>query len=147
MKRKMIAPWVRLVREPHLTPLDGVRVRSPEDVKRALADHFAAEEVEQFVVLSLDAQSRVRAITQVSKGILNASLVHPRETFRVAIAMGAAGIIVAHNHPSGDPEPSADDRAVARQLLAAGELLDITLYDCVIFAGDKFVSFATRGLL
>jgi len=67
--------------------------------------------------------------------------------YRPAIAEAAAGIIVVHNHPSGDPTPSAEDRAVTRQLVAAGQLLDLPLYDHVILAGDRFVSFATEGLL
>jgi DNA repair protein RadC len=69
------------------------------------------------------------------------------EEFRAAIAEAAAGIIVVHNHPSGDPTPSAEDRAVTQQLAAAGRLLDLPLYDHVIIAGDRFVSFACAGLL
>jgi len=83
----------------------------------------------------------------VTRGLLNSSLVHPREVFRAAIAEAAAGIIVVHNHPSGDPTPSAEDRAVTQQLAAAGRLLDLPLYDHVIIAGDRFMSFATAGLL
>ena len=67
--------------------------------------------------------------------------------FRPAIAEAAAGIIVVHNHPSGDPTPSAEDQAVTRQLVAAGRLLDVPVYDHVVIAGDRFVSFATAGLL
>jgi hypothetical protein len=73
--------------------------------------------------------------------------VHPREVFRAAIAEAAAGIIVVHNHPSGDPTPSQEDRAVTRQLVEAGRLLDLPVYDHLILAGDRFVSFATAGLL
>jgi DNA repair protein RadC len=73
--------------------------------------------------------------------------VHPREVFRHAIAEAAAGIIVVHNHPSGDPTPSAEDQSVTRQLVAAGRLLDLPLYDHVIVAADRFTSFAAAGLL
>jgi DNA repair protein RadC len=83
----------------------------------------------------------------VTRGLLNSSLVHPREVFRPAIAEAAAGIIVVHNHPSGDPTPSAEDRAATKQLVAAGQLLDMPVYDHVIIAGDRFVSFAASGLL
>src|SRR2546429_585004 len=83
----------------------------------------------------------------ITRGILNSSLVHPREVFRAAIAEAAAGIIVVHNHPSGDPTPSADDRAVTRQLVEAGRLLDLPVYDHVIVGGDRYVSFAETGLL
>ena len=103
--------------------------------------------VEEFHLLALDSQSRVLREVLVTRGLLNSSLVHPREVFRPAIAEAAAGIIVVHNHPSGDPTPSAEDRAVTRQLVAAGQLLDLPLYDHVIIAGDRFVSFAGAGLL
>jgi DNA repair protein RadC len=83
----------------------------------------------------------------VTRGILNGSLVHPREVFREAIAESAAGIIVVHNHPSGNPAPSPEDKAVTIQLVEAGRLLDIPLFDHVIVAGDRFFSFAEAGLL
>ena len=103
--------------------------------------------MEEFHLLALDSQSQVLREVLVTRGLLNSSLVHPREVFRAAIAEAAAGIIVVHNHPSGDPTPSAEDRAVTRQLVAAGRLLDLPVYDHVIIAGDRFVSFATAGLL
>jgi DNA repair protein RadC len=83
----------------------------------------------------------------VTRGLLNSSLVHPREVFRAAIAEAAAGIIVVHNHPSGDPTPSTEDRTITRQLAEAGRLLDLPLYDHVVIAGDRFISFAAAGLL
>jgi DNA repair protein RadC len=100
-----------------------------------------------FYVIALNSQSRVIAIQEVTRGILNSSLVHPREVFRLAIAFGAAGIIVAHNHPSGDPTPSADDRAITRQLVDAGRLLDIPVYDHLVLGAERYVSFAEAGLL
>jgi DNA repair protein RadC len=103
--------------------------------------------VEEFHLLALDSQSRVLREVLVTRGILDSSLVHPREVFRAAIAEAAAGIIVVHNHPSGDPTPSAEDRTVTRQLVAAGQLLDVPLHDHVIIAGDRFTSFAAQGLL
>jgi DNA repair protein RadC len=83
----------------------------------------------------------------ITRGLLDSSLVHPREVFRAAIAEAAAGIVVLHNHPSGNPTPSADDRAVTRQLVEAGRLLDIPVYDHVIVGGDRYFSFAEAGLL
>jgi DNA repair protein RadC len=83
----------------------------------------------------------------ITRGLLNSSLVHPREVFRAAIAEAAAGIIVVHNHPSGEPTPSPEDCAATRQLAEAGRLLDLPLYDHVIVAGDRFTSFAAEGLL
>ena len=123
------------------------RIREPEDVVRLFSGRLRDLAVEEFHLLALDSQSRVLREVLVTRGLLNSSLVHPREVFRPAIAEAAAGIIVVHNHPSGDPTPSAEDRAVTRQLVAAGQLLDLPLYDHVIIAGDRFVSFAGAGLL
>jgi DNA repair protein RadC len=123
------------------------RIREPEDVVRLLEGRLRDLQVEEFHLLALDSQSQVMREVLVTRGLLNSSLVHPREVFRPAIAEAAAGIIVVHNHPSGDPTPSAEDRAVTRQLVSAGQLLDLPLYDHVIIAGDRFVSFAAAGLL
>jgi DNA repair protein RadC len=123
------------------------RIRSPEDVVRIAGPRLRDLPVEEFHLLALDSQSQVTRDVLITRGLLNSSLVHPREVFRAAIAEAAAGIILVHNHPSGDPTPSADDQAVTRQLVAAGELLDLPVYDHVIIAGDRFTSFATRGLL
>ena len=123
------------------------RIREPEDVVRLFQSRLRDLAVEEFHLLALDSQSQVLRDVLVTRGLLNSSLVHPREVFRPAIAEAAAGIIVVHNHPSGDPTPSAEDRAVTRQLAAAGQLLDLPLYDHVILAGDRFISFATEGLL
>jgi DNA repair protein RadC len=124
-----------------------LRIREPEDVVRLFQDRLRDLQVEEFHLLALDSQSQVLREVLVTRGLLNSSLVHPREVFRPAIAEAAAGIIVVHNHPSGDPTPSAEDRAVTRQLAEAGRLLDLPLYDHVIIAGDRFVSLATAGLL
>lgn len=123
------------------------RIREPEDIVRRFSARLRDLQVEEFHLLALDSQSRVLREVLVTRGLLNSSLVHPREVFRPAIAEAAAGIIVVHNHPSGDPTPSAEDRAVTRQLVAAGQLLDLPLYDHVIIAGDRFTSFAASGLL
>ena len=124
-----------------------VRIREPEDVARLFQGRLRDLQVEEFHLLALDSQSQVLREVLVTRGLLNSSLVHPREVFRAAIAEAAAGIIVVHNHPSGDPTPSAEDRSVTQQLAAAGRLLDLPLYDHVIIAGDRFLSFATAGLL
>ena len=123
------------------------RIGEPGDVARLMSPRLRDLEVEEFRLLALDRQSRVLRDGLVTRGLLNSSLVHPREVFRPAIAEAAAGIIVVHNHPSGDPTPSAEDQAVTRQLVAAGRLLDVPVYDHVVIAGDRFVSFATAGLL
>jgi DNA repair protein RadC len=124
-----------------------VRIREPEDVVQLFATRLRDLQVEEFHLLALDSQSQVLRDLLITRGLLNSSLVHPREVFRAAIAEAAAGIIVVHNHPSGDPTPSAEDRAVTRQLVEAGRLLDLPVYDHVIVAGDRFISFASTGLL
>jgi len=123
------------------------RIRGPTDVQRVYAARLRDLTVEEFHVLALGSQSQILGDRLITRGILNSSLVHPREVFRAAIAEAAAGIIVVHNHPSGDPTPSADDRAVTRQLVDAGRLLDLPVYDHVIVGGDRYVSFAEAGLL
>jgi DNA repair protein RadC len=124
-----------------------LKIREPEDVLRLFGTRLRDLQVEEFHLLALDSQSQVLREVLITRGLLNSSLVHPREVFRAAIAEAAAGIIVVHNHPSGDPTPSAEDRAATRQLASAGQLLDVPLDDHVIIAGDRFVSFATAGLL
>ena len=123
------------------------RIRGPADVHRYYAPGLRDLAVEEFHMLALGSQSQILADRLITRGILNSSLVHPREVFRAAIAEAAAGIIVVHNHPSGDPTPSADDRGVTRQLVDAGRLLDVPVYDHVIVGGERYVSFAEAGLL
>ncbi|HEX4575369.1 MAG TPA: DNA repair protein RadC [Gemmatimonadales bacterium] len=133
----------RVESEEHPAP---TRIDGPGDVHRFYAARLRDLEVEEFHVLALGCQSQVIRDLLITRGILNSSLVHPREVFRAAIAEGAAGIIVVHNHPSGDPTPSADDRTVTRQLMDAGRLLDMPVYDHVIVGGEHYVSLAQAGL-
>lgn len=126
---------------------EAVPVRSPRDVVAIYASRLEDLPVEEFHVAVLDAQHRLERDITVTRGILNSSLVHPREVFREAIAERAAAIILVHNHPSGDPSPSADDRNVTDQLVAAGRLLDIPVHDHVIIGRGRYTSFAEAGLL
>lgn len=152
-RRRRLAT-VRLVREstfpaPDAYPAKDMPIRSPADVF-ALMEAYAEREIgEAFWILPLDTQSRVSAPGPVviSRGLLNSSLVHPREVFHAAIEAHAAGLILVHNHPSGDPTPSAEDRAVTRQLVEVGRLHDIPVYDHVIVGQGRYVSFAEAGLM
>jgi len=126
---------------------EGAPVRSPRDVFSVFAGRLEDLPVEEFHVAVLDSQHRLERDVLVTRGILNSSLVHPREVFREAIAERAAAIILVHNHPSGDPTPSADDRAVTEQMVAAGRLLDIPVHDHVIIGRGRYTSFAEAGLL
>lgn len=123
------------------------RIRAPEDVVRVIGDRIRDLDVEEFHVLALSIQREVVRSILISRGVLTGSMVHPREVFRAAIAEAAAGIIVVHNHPSGDPTPSPEDRAITGQLVAAGAVIGIPVLDHVIVAGDRWMSFATQGLL
>jgi len=125
----------------------AARIRGPDDVVRHIGARLRDLAVEEFHVLALDTQSRVLRDITITRGLLDSSLVHPREVFRPAIAEAAAGVILVHNHPSGDPTPSPEDRAVTRQLVAAGQLLDLPVFDHVIVAGDRFASLASAGFL
>jgi DNA repair protein RadC len=126
---------------------DGTPIRSPRDVVEYFAPRMEDLPVEEFHVAVLDAQHRLERDITVTRGILNSSLVHPREVFREAIAERAAAVVLVHNHPSGDPAPSMDDRAVTEQLVAAGRLLDIPVHDHVIIGRGRYTSFAEAGLL
>jgi DNA repair protein RadC len=126
---------------------DGAPVRSPRDVARVFAPRLEDLPVEEFHVAILDAQHRLERDVTITRGILTSSLVHPREVFREAIAERAAAVILVHNHPSGDPTPSADDRQVTEQLVAAGKLLDIPVHDHIIIGRGRYMSFAEAGLL
>ena len=126
---------------------DGAPVRSPRDVVELFAARLQDLPVEEFHVAVLDSQHRLERDIMVTRGILNSSLVHPREVFREAIAERAAAIILVHNHPSGDPTPSADDRVVTEQLVAAGRVLDIPVHDHIIIGRGRYTSFAEAGLL
>lgn len=126
---------------------EGVPLRSPRDVFGVFASRLEDLPVEEFHIAVLDSQHRLERDVTVTRGILNSSLVHPREVFREAIAERAAAIILVHNHPSGDPTPSADDRLVTEQMVAAGRLLDIPVHDHVIVGRGRYTSFAEAGLL
>ena len=102
---------------------------------------------EHLRAICLDTKNRVQKIHTIYVGSLNSSLVRVGEVFKEPIRLNSAAIIVVHNHPSGDPTPSADDRAVTRQLVDAGRLLDLPVYDHVIIGAERYVSFAEAGLL
>ena len=121
-------------------------IRSSHDIYEAFRDHFERLDREEFDVVLLDGKNRVLGFNVVSLGSLTASLVHPREVFKPAIVGNAAALILIHNHPSGDPEPSAQDRALTRRLREAGDLLGIRILDHVVIGDSRFRSFVDAGL-
>lgn len=126
---------------------EGAPVRWPRDVFEIFSPRLEDLPVEEFHVAVLDSQHRLERDITITRGLLNSSLVHPREVFREAIAENAAALILVHNHPSGDPTPSLDDRAVTEQLVQAGKVLDIPVQDHVIIGRGRYISFAEAGLL
>ncbi|MBI3962544.1 MAG: DNA repair protein RadC [Deinococcus sp.] len=121
-------------------------LRTPEDVAQHLGEMTKLSR-EQLRGLYLNSRNRLIHDEVISVGTATANLAHPREVFRPAVEYGAAGIILAHNHPSGSPEPSDSDLQVSRQLAAAAEVMDIDILDHVILAAEGFVSLRERGLL
>jgi len=122
-----------------------VRIRGPEDVFRLMGPRLRDLPQEEFHALLLNTRHRVVREVLVTRGTLDASLIHPREVFRPAVGESAAGVILVHNHPSGDPTPSAEDRAVTRQLEAAGRTLGIPVLDHVIVGRTRYRSVLDVG--
>lgn len=128
-------------------PGEKLTIRSPEDVVARYRPFVRDLAQEVFRVILLDSANHLIRDVVISTGILNNSLVHPREVFRPAILEPAAGIILLHNHPSGNPEPSAEDQQVTRQLTETGRIMGIPVHDHIIIAKDAWCSFAERGML
>ncbi len=128
-------------------PEERPTIGGPEDVVALLGAEMRDLDREHFKVMLLNTKNQVLKIETVSVGSLNASVVHPRECFKLAVAASANGIICAHNHPSGDPTPSQEDRDLTRRLVEAGDVLGIQLLDHVILGGHGFVSLRAEGLL
>jgi DNA repair protein RadC len=127
-------------------PVSGASIRCPEDVHAHVRDLMVAKR-EHFVVLLLNARHELQRRETVSIGSLNASIVHPREVFLPAILHSAASVVLVHNHPSGDPEPSEEDLSITRRLVEVGDLVGIGVLDHVIVGARGLVSFRARQLL
>ena len=142
----------RLVRERSFTFPTRDQVRSPADAALVLAEYFSDRDREEFVVVFLDTANTLTGLHVASVGGLAASIVEPRQVFKAAVLANAASVLLAHNHPSGNPEPSREDVAITRQLVEAGKVMGIPVHDHLIIAdyeGSRptFTSLAERGLL
>jgi DNA repair protein RadC len=122
------------------------RYTSPQQISQIFS-FLESESKEYFFALHMDGKNRILCVDSVSVGSLNQSIVHPREVFKTALLSSAAGIILVHNHPTGDPTPSREDLEITRRLKEAGDLLGIRVLDHVIVGSDGVCSFAERGLL
>ena len=125
----------------------GQCIQVPSDVHRHFFDRLRDYPQERFHALLLDSRHRVTREVLISQGTLTASLVHPREVFRHAVRQSAAALVLVHNHPSGDPAPSSEDRRVTERLLRAGEVLGIRVLDHVVVAEHGYYSFNEAGEL
>lgn len=124
----------------------GARYTSPDQIG-ALFTFLREETKEYFFAVHLDGKNRILCIDCISIGSLNQSVVHPREVFKSALLSSAACLILAHNHPSGDPTPSSEDINVTRRLKDSGDILGVKILDHIIIGSDNFLSFSERGLI
>jgi DNA repair protein RadC len=138
---------IALVREDGVRLSERPQIRVPAEAARVIKEYIGDSDREQFVLAMLTVRHRVIGLHTVSVGCLTSSVVHPREVFKPAILAGAAAIVLGHNHPSGDPEPSAEDVAITRRLSSAGALLGIEVLDHVIVGEARHVSLKDRGVL
>jgi DNA repair protein RadC len=126
---------------------DRMRLRSPRDLAGYLIPQYGAHPVEQFGIVMLDTKQRIIRIKVLSLGSLDTTVVHPREVFREAASASAASIVLFHNHPSGDPTPSADDLLLTARMVHAGSIMGIDVVDHLVLADRKYFSMVESGKL
>lgn len=136
---------LRIVYAPATTAGPLPQVGRPADAAALLRERLDLEPVEVCVVLLLNTKHHVLGVHELGRGTIDSCLVHPREVFKAAILANAAGVIVGHNHPSGDPSPSPDDVALCARLRDAGTLVGINLLDFVIIGDGRYYSFKEMG--
>ena len=123
------------------------KITSPGDIAEIFIPLLRDEQKEKFIVVCLNSANRIIKQETISIGNLNSSVVHPREIFKVAIDSSSANIILIHNHPSGNPDPSNEDISITRKIVEAGKIMDILVFDHIITAGDTYTSFVEKRLL
>ncbi len=128
-------------------PQDKVKVSSPIVLVNLLMDEMRYLCKEYFKIAILDTKNQILAIENISIGTLNASIVHPRDVFKIAIKRNANSIILVHNHPSGDPNPSNEDISITNRLIDAGNLIGIKVLDHIIIGDNKYISFKEKNLV
>ena len=129
---------------PDLVPFD---IKNPEAVVKAIRASVQDKAKEHFKLILLNSRNRVIGISTISIGTLTTSLVHPREVFKEAIMHSAASVVLAHNHPSGDPDPSEDDLKITKKLVESGKILGIEVIDHIIIGKIAHYSFREKGLI
>ncbi len=128
-------------------PKFGEKIKKPETVFNLLKNEIGNKMKENFYILSLTTRNNLIGVDKVSTGTLSASLAHPREVFLPAIKNSASTVIIVHNHPSGDTQPSEDDLEITKRLVEAGKILGIDVVDHIIVAKDNYFSFKDKGLI
>lgn len=126
---------------------DRLKITEPETVYKRYSPQLSHLKKERFLILVLNSANILMRDIQISEGILNASLVHPREVFKAAILETAASIILLHNHPSGEVKPSLEDESITQRMVEAGQLLNIPVLDHIIIGSRNFYSFREAGLI
>ena len=123
------------------------KISCPEDVAALLLEEMRHLDREHFRCLSLSTKNHLLAIDPISVGSLNSSIVHPREVYKKAVVRSAAGVILVHNHPSGDPIPSGEDISITKRLIKAGETLGIDVLDHIIIGDNRYISLKEKGIV
>lgn len=123
------------------------KITSPAEVAEIFIPILRDEMKEKFLVVCLSTSNKIIAHEVISIGNLNSSVVHPREVFKTAIDNNSASVILIHNHPSGNPEPSNEDISITKKLVETGKILDIPVFDHIIIAGNNYTSFVERRLI
>ena len=123
------------------------KITSPQDIAEIFIPILRDEIKEKFIVVCLNSANKVIKYETISVGNLNSSVVHPREIFKVAIDNSSASIILIHNHPSGNPEPSTEDIRITKKIVESGKVLDIPVFDHLIIAGETYTSFVEKRLV
>lgn len=128
-------------------PGEKIRISSAADVAKIVGPRINHKQKEHFLLLSLDTGNSVKKISEITVGILDSSLIHPREVFKEAIQSLASSIILVHNHPSGNPKPSEADIEITKKMVKTGSIIGIKVLDHVITAGEQVYSFQENGLV
>lgn len=135
------------IKYPELQELPKKKITSPSQFFELFQPIFIEQPCEIFLVAWLSSSNRIIGFEKITQGTLNTSVVDPRAVFKGAIVANAAAIIVAHNHPSYNPEPSSEDITITEKLVECGKILEVPVFDHIIFAGDQFTSFVEKRII
>jgi DNA repair protein RadC len=145
-KRSVEVVRLQMIRE-HMDYYSTKKVNRPSDVAEVVRRFINSSDREMFVAVHLATDNRIASVHLISLGTLNQSLIHPRECFKAALLCNAQSVVFAHNHPSGNLEPSVEDREITRKLRECGEVLEIKVLDALIVSDEGYFSFVENSLL